>query len=40
METEQLVFFIIAGMALLAGVGLSLVKIDKDNLKSKIHTSP
>jgi hypothetical protein len=39
-EAEQVIFILLGIMAFLCGVGLSLVKIDKEELKSYIHTMP
>ncbi len=40
MEPEQIIFIAFGIAALLCGVGLSLVKINKEELSGKIHTMP
>ncbi len=40
MESEQFICFVIAVMSLISGVGLALVKIDKNELQKRIHSFP
>ena len=40
MESEQIIFKLLGVFALLCGVGLSFVTIDKTELNYKIHTMP
>lgn len=39
MDTEGVIWMLLGAAFILCAIGLSLVKIDKDNLKESIHTN-
>ena len=40
MESENVIWLFLGGLFLLCAIGLSLVKIDREQLKTSTHTNP
>jgi hypothetical protein len=40
MESERVIWILLGGFFVLCAFGLSLIKIDKEELKNSIHTNP